>query len=290
MADFNVKDGGNWLRPDSIHVKNSGSWLPAKSLHIKDGGSWTKVWEAAFIFTVVISSNTYNYNIKAAAISAGWDQAVPLIANITINSGVVVGSTSTSVAAFATGTTFPAGSTLTLTNNGTIQGMGGAGGYGAVSYNAGAGGAGGLALYATHSLTVDNTSGYILGGGGGGGGGSKVLFMSGDKSPTCSVDGYGGGGGGGGRGFNGGAGGSGWHPYNNGNAGTYSAAGGVNTVNCSPGGVGGGAGSAGSAGGHQAGYCGIKYAAGGGGAAGYAVSGNSNITWTATGTRTGPIA
>jgi hypothetical protein len=63
----------------------------------------------------------------------------------------------------------------------------------------------------------------------------------------------------------------------------------VNTINCSPAGVGGSAGSSGANGGHQAGYCGIHYSAGTGGPAGYAVIGNSYITWLSVGTRLGPI-
>lgn len=125
-----------------------------------------------FYFTPTISSNTANYNLKAAAIAAGWDQVVPLNATVTINSGVYVYSTSTGAYAFQTGSTFSSGSLLALVNNGTILGMGGKGGDGS---NASLGGLNGYvagpALLAQYAITVTN-NGVISGGGGGGGGGN----------------------------------------------------------------------------------------------------------------------
>ena len=80
-----------------------------------------------FDFSATISASTNNYNVKTAAISAGWDQVAPLSAVITINPGVVIGSTSVSTAALDSGTSIPAGSTLSIINNGTIKGKGGDG-------------------------------------------------------------------------------------------------------------------------------------------------------------------
>jgi len=124
---------------------------------------------SSYTFNQTIATNTTNYNLKSAAIAAGWDQVKPLIATITINSGVYVYSTSTGTYAFDTGSTFPSGTTLTLINNGIIQGCGGNGGAG----NAGAGVAGGPAFIARHAITVTN-NGTIGGGGGGGGGGGRT--------------------------------------------------------------------------------------------------------------------
>lgn len=62
---------------------------------------------------------------------------------------------------------FPAGSELTIINEGYILGYPGAAGTG------GAGGAGGNCLYMDYPLTLDNTSGYIYSGGGGGGRGGN---------------------------------------------------------------------------------------------------------------------
>ena len=139
---------------------------------------------SAFVFAPTISADVSNYNLRAAAIAAGWDGALALNATVTINSGIVVSASATSAYAFDTGTTaYPAGSTLTLTNAGYIIGMGGAGG----AYS-GNGLPGGPALRVIGSIpvTLDNTSGTI-GGGGGGGGGGGFAFAAGL--------GYGGGGG-----------------------------------------------------------------------------------------------
>jgi hypothetical protein len=126
---------------------------------------------SSYVFNQTIASNTTNYNLKSAAIAAGWDQVKPLIATVTINSAVFVYSTSTGSYAFSTGATFPAGTTLALINNGTILGKGGAGGAGSVATGAGSTGAGGgPAFIAQNAISVTN-NGTIGGGGGGGGGG-----------------------------------------------------------------------------------------------------------------------
>ena len=77
-----------------------------------------------FKFTPTISADTLNYNLRAAAVAAGWNQTDPLIATVTVNSGIYVGSSSTGAYGFDTGATFPAGTTLTLVNNGMIVGAG----------------------------------------------------------------------------------------------------------------------------------------------------------------------
>jgi hypothetical protein len=125
-----------------------------------------------FNFSPTIASNTTNYNLKSAAIAAGWNQTAPLNATVTINGGVYVYSTSTGAYAFQTGVTFPAGTTLRLINNGIILGMGGAAGVGGVNNLAGGAGAGGgPALLAQHAIQITN-NGVIAGGGGGGSGGT----------------------------------------------------------------------------------------------------------------------
>jgi hypothetical protein len=129
----------------------------------------------SFGFSETISVNTNNYNVKTAAMSAGWNEISPLIATITVDGGVVVGSTSVSTAALDSGTTFPVGSSITIVNNGTIKGKGGDGtacrwvsassGYWAAN---GGGEAGGTAIKTTITTTVTN-NGVVAGGGGGGG-------------------------------------------------------------------------------------------------------------------------
>lgn len=242
-----------------------------------------------FNFTPTISADTLNYNLRAAAVAAGWNQTDPLKATVTINSGVYVGSSNTSGYGFDTGVTFPGGSTLALVNNGFIVGAGGAGGSSPDGVGPSPGSPGGPALRAQAAISVTN-NGTIGGGGGGGGGGGAEAYGG-------SVD-QGGGGGGGGRGLNGGAAGSGGSNMGNGTAGSKTAAGtgagssgnGVGAEGEGGGGNGGGLGAAGSAGGSGTDWEGGSQPGAAGGAAGAAVVGNANITWVATGTRLGSIS
>ena len=261
-----------------------------------------------FAFNYVISADTANFNVRTAAIAAGWDGIAPLKATVMVNAGVYVYSTSTASPAFDTGTPFPSGSTITLINNGYIYGMGGAGATGGRSIppspmaeTPAAGSSGGPALNAQAAITVVNI-GVIAGGGGGGGGGGGAYRDSGGWFNS------GGGGGGGGQGYNGGAlgsggsaGGAGTIAAADGNAGTAgskTANGTAGSGGASGGGEVGGDGGNGAALGATgssgtAGTAGADGAAGSGsagGSPGNSVTGNSNITWAVTGTRTGPIA
>jgi hypothetical protein len=73
---------------------------------------------AATVLT--ISSNTNDYNIGAACIAAGGDKATPVI--LTINAGVTVGSTASTIPAMKTDTGWSSGVSITITNNGSIVG------------------------------------------------------------------------------------------------------------------------------------------------------------------------
>ncbi len=221
--------------------------------------------KGGFVFVDVITSDVTNYNLRARAVAAGWDQVVPLVATTTVNSGIVLSADSTSQYAFDTGATFPAGTTLTLVNNGFVVGMGGAGG---AAYTAGSNG--GPALRAQYAIGIDAAGGVIGGGGGGGGSGES------------------GGGGGGRSGRTNAAGGVG---TGNGTSGTFSSggsgggdggAGGTTGPGDDGSGIsGGGGGGWGASGGTTGSYA--------GGTGGAAVVGNSYITWINTGTRYGAI-
>lgn len=270
----------------------------------------------SFVLNQTISSNTTNYNLRNSAVAAGWDQSTPLIATVTVNAGVYVSANGTGTYAFDTGASFPAGSSLSLVNNGFIVGMGGAGGAGSGwSFGntiAGSGGAsGGPALRAQAAISITN-NGTIAGGGGGGGGGQGVAIGSSDGKSNYGA--FGGGGGGGGRsGASANSAGGGGGPVNNygyssapggaGGAGTSASAGGGGNggtyLSGSRGGAGGAGGAWGTGGGSGGSHViasgndvllqsyGGPYGAGGGGAA---VAGNGNISWAATGTRLGAIA
>lgn len=234
----------------------------------------------AFVFTPTISADTSDYNLKAAAIAAGWDQVIPLLATVTVAAGIVLSATATSGYGFDTGATFPAGTVLALICQGYICGMGGAGGSGGDNGKGQGivGLPGGAALRAQHAISIDALGGTIAGGGGGGGRGTGLTAAggggrsgrtnsSGANAGTFSSGGNGASGGGG-------AGGSG---------GTTSVGGdGALGGGYLGGGGGGGWGAAG-------GYGDTTAPSSAGGAGGAAVVGNSYITWINTGTRYGAI-
>lgn len=220
--------------------------------------------KSAFVFRQTISSDATNYVLRNAAITAGWDGIVPLDAEVTVASGIVLSADSTGNYGFDTGSGFPVGTTLKLIMPGYVCGMGGAGG---AAYTAGSNG--GPALRAQYAIGID-AAGGVIGGGGGGGGGNKS-----------------GGGGGGGRsgrtdaaGASGGASGT----FSSGGSGGGGGGGAGGTTD--PGGDGSGVSGGGGGGWGASGGTTGSYAGGTGGAA---VVGNSYITWINTGTRYGSI-
>lgn len=281
----------------------------------------------SFSFSATIIADTLNYNIRTAAVAGGWNGVVPLIANITIISGVTVGSSSNGTASFDTGAPFPNGSSLNLVNDGVIMGRGGNGGNGGVLNGTsgalitagGAGGSGGTGLVAQYELSVTN-NGTIAGGGGAGGGG-------GGYADTYNAWSMGAGGGGGGMGSSSttaalagvGAGGTSNWTGSAGTIGTKTAAGvggngSTQIANPSflPTNRGGNGGALGSAGGngltafynsatgvYDQVYMSVTTAdttamshsgtCGLGGAAGSCTVGNTNINWITTGTRSGAL-
>lgn len=236
-------------------------------------------------FSFSITSNVNNANLATLATAAGWDGTSELIA--TLNSGVYCSSTVTSTPALTINGSFPGG--VTFTNNGTIVGMGGRGGNPANAYpNNGL--AGGLALLVQSAVSITN-NGVIAGGGGGGGAGGRDQRVVGKSSYY-----FGGGGGGGGRSsLTNSAGGASstagpWAASQPGGVGTINGAGAGGTGQTSSGftgptgGNGGNWGATGATG--AAGTTGFNGVGGGGGAA---TSGQSNVTWLATGTRYGSL-
>ena len=256
-----------------------------------------------FVFTL---ASGYSIDLRNAAIAAGWNGTSRVQAT---TSGNIGAANTSSYALIVTGS-FPNG--VTLINNHSIVGAGGLGGRGHYvsaqgSENTGGtgysglsstGGAGGPALNATVALTLQN-NGTIAGGGGGGGGGYHGDYP------------FGGSGGGGGAGLPAGLGGRAQRyvtvTINNygatqqndthntaGSGGTLTAGGsggpggyiggyGDNRYG-NHGGVGGGLGSSGG------GNVWVRQGTAAPGAGGAAIVGNGNITYTATGTRSGSIS
>lgn len=250
-------------------------------------------------FAFTISSTQVDANLRSLAVAAGWDQSTAVEA--TIGSGVNINGSvaANSTAALTIDGSWPGG--VTLINNGSITGRGGTGGAASMSYPSNPGGAGGRALLVSVAATIDN-QGTIAGGGGGGSAGARLAASRscdmGESDSSCNAPGGGGGGGQSNTSYNGlgGAGGttsgqSCWNLVNasagtdgtSSAAGTGGAGGACNTCACPTTGTAGTGGAGGSLG-----AAGVT-AQGAGGAAGEAVNGNSNITWTNTGTRLGTI-
>lgn len=236
---------------------------------------------------LTISSNTYNYDVytnRGPTYIAGASDIV-----VTVNPGVTVGSTSTGTYSLLVPSSFSPLDTVTIVNQGLIQGMGGNGGT-AGYYNSNqipfwpgkAGSGGGNAIYVNRPTTITNNGTVASGGGGGGGGavGGAPKYVQ-----------YGGGGGGGGAGTNGGSGGA--SPAGGAGSSGSSPTGGGGGSSSGPtggaGGSGGGRGAAGSGGGPGTAQ-GLPWPGGSGGAAGSYIVGNPFVTWPVTGTRQGNVS
>ena len=227
---------------------------------------------------LVISANTQNYNVFSnvgGSYVAGNTDVI-----VTINSGVFVGASSTGVYAMVVSSSFNAGDTVSIVNNGTILGCGGGGGNGgnintSSATNPGGGGGGGNAIQINRAVSITNNGVIASGGGGGGGGGG------GQTGSGKNIVYYRGGGGGGGAGYSAGGGGG-----LNGGAGstTGGGAGGGGSTNAGSGGAGGGRGANGASG-----TGGNTSGGAAGGTAGFYIVGNSNVTWITTGTRLGRV-
>jgi hypothetical protein len=286
---INIELGQSATATISLNDSNVRTLLGKSSGAISLNDAYGKANQFAF----TISSNQTNANLRTLAVNAGWNETSKVVA--TISSGVYVSSNSTGTSALIIDGSFPNG--VELTNNGFIIGMGGAGGKGQI--NGTAGGSGGTALSVSSAITITN-NGTIGGGGGGGQGGPNSYFS--DKYGSATIAGAGGGGGrtgttnsaagAGGDGYPGNT----FYPVASAaGQGTLSGGGGGGASstaypNRNYGGSGGnwGAGGGGWSGTTVTGWFVIYPAAAGAGGA--AVSGNSNITWVATGTRLGAIA
>ena len=259
LDQMHVEVGGTSGTQASINDSDIRSMIGASSGQANLSFSDFYGASSSVTINITISSNTNNYNLwnsKGGTYSAGNTTI-----NVTINSGVTIGSTSSGTYAFTTGLGWVTGDVINITNNGTIKGKGGNGGaggnavYGSVPAGSGSNGVtGGPAFRGQFACTVTNNGSVYGGGGGGGGGGS--FWSVGIKANLEQANGGGGGGGGAGvTSSSGGAGGtaSGANPTNTaggaGSAGgaTAGGAGGASSPG-GPGGAGGGLGANGSAG------------------------------------------
>lgn len=234
--------------------------------------------------TVVFDFSTNNVNFRTSYdLLYSTPQSGDVVTAI-VNSGVIIGSTSTGSPAFDVGT-WPVGVSLILDIRGRIQGKGGAGGRGGNRSSAGvAGGTGGTALYTRTDIDLIISSGSIWGGGGGGGGGGSVVHGA-----DC-VSGGGGGAGQGQQAGNPGASGGEDYPATNGGGATSETIGAAGLAAQAVfgilfggnGGAGGSEGGAGITGNAATGDVGDTiFSPGAGGAAGNAIDGDTFVTVTA---------
>lgn len=256
----------------------SGIWSLSEQFSSRKSNTWPI---SRVPFSLTISSNTRNVNAKNLAIAAGYNGISPINLTLTINSGVILGSTSTANPALNL-TGFPADSLINLTV-GTSAYVAGAGGAGAAGQAWSttvypAGGNGGNAIV-TDIETVITNLGTIGGGGGGGGGGNGY-------APDGSYGAQGGNGGGGAGDVA--AGSATLTTGANGTGGEIAPGG---PFKAGDGGKGGNLGVAGNAGEDKpANFNGSNPAPGAGGAAGNYIVGNAYVTWVTTGTRLGNVS
>ena len=237
-----------------------------------------------------IPASTQNYDVFTNTNPSPSYVAGTTDVTLTIPAPVIVGSSSTGTYALSVPNGFTSGDTVTIVNNGVVQGRGGNGG----NQPSGGGGGGGNAVYVNFATTITN-NGTLAGGGGGGGGGFNRTVQrrvgTTPKNPgTIQPYPLPGGGGGGGAGNSAGGGGN---PNGGSGSSTSGGSGGpggsgllINPKGPStpvpgyPGGPGGGRGSNGSG----------SPNGGGGGTRGYYLVGNPLVTYPATGTRQGRLS
>lgn len=248
------------------------------------------------VHVVIIDANSFNLNLKTIHDTIYPVATAGQTVRCIIESGVIIGSLSTSLPALDTGV-FASGVILQVINNGLIQGMGGSGGVGGSNPNNGSnGGVGGAAFIARVPMTMNN-AGFIWGGGGGGGGGGVATGKNVSNGVFFACGGGGGAGGAGTQAGSGAAGGGGSVSGADGLAGgpTVGGSGGAGgAFQSTGGGVGGAGGSPGAAGQDgsdgSAGNPDPTFTSGGdGGAGGPATFGAANITFTAGGDIRGAV-
>jgi hypothetical protein len=121
----------------------------------------TSIWTPRNSVTVTIAADTNNYTLTPAAV-AGYSAGITDVSFV-VNSGVVIGSSTTATAAL-TVSGFASGDVVTINNSGYIVGAGGRGG----NSNTNNATVGGTAITTTSPIEINNL-GTISGGGGGGG-------------------------------------------------------------------------------------------------------------------------
>lgn len=175
---------------DDMHVEAGGTSGTEVSLNdadirdliLKGAGAQAQFSEwygAAREYALALASDVSNIDVRALAITDGWDGNEPLVINV--NSDTTVYSTTTSTAGMLIAGSFPNG--ITINNSGAITGRGG---------SAGQDGGDAVEITTTDSVTITNNSGAFIAGGGGGGAASQGGGGAGQSLPGVSTSGVGG--------------------------------------------------------------------------------------------------
>jgi hypothetical protein len=205
LANIQTEFGGS--NPISLsEYYRGGSFVSDNNTSVPTSGlvSLSNFYGAVAQYEFTFSSNTQEADLRALAISAGWNGSDQL--KVLVNSGVYLWSNSITTGGLVISGAFPAG--VILLNSGYIIGKGGKGG----NFSSNNKENGGPALQITATVPVDvtnNASAFIAGGGGGGAGGSNIGGGGGGgaigvSGTNAANDGSAGGGKGGGSGGSGG--------------------------------------------------------------------------------------
>ncbi|MBC3410706.1 hypothetical protein HU720_05265 [Pseudomonas sp. SWRI51] len=151
--NFHVKLANGFAAGVMPRVKLESGWREGEVLFVKTPDGWREVWVRTVEFINTVDRS--GVSIFELMGSPTKRRHYTFINRATINSG-------TAGFALRTGV-FPAGSRLTIINEGAIRGAGGSGAYPAAA----APGKGALLL--EFPATLDNRAGLVFGGGGGGG-------------------------------------------------------------------------------------------------------------------------
>ncbi|MBU2533333.1 MAG: hypothetical protein KKB37_11370 [Alphaproteobacteria bacterium] len=154
---LSVRHAGAWKEVAQPYVKQGGVWKPVRDGFGKQGGVWKNFYMAEEVVT--LSASAEQVNIANLFSLTEWAGA--RTKRLIIPPGIVLGSTSSAVAALRSGA--GRGGALIIENGGELLGAGGAANSGA----------GGPAFLAEQSGIQLLNSGSIMGGGGGGGTGGQ---------------------------------------------------------------------------------------------------------------------
>ena len=158
LSEIQTEFGGSNPISISEYYRN-GTYVPSNNTDVPTSGeiSMSDFYNGVAATVLTIATNATEYNILTQAVAAGFNNSVGGVIQVTVNSGVTVNASTTH--AMQTGA-LHASTTLTITNNGIIQGYDGAAGTTQSSPGVAGGAAAAAAKainYGGHSVTLNNS-------------------------------------------------------------------------------------------------------------------------------------